>query len=105
MCWRCWSIAEQASHGEIGRFWQTDFVYSISHDLKEVEGQDTMQGIVENALKAMPENMVYAMLAGVAIETDYDAEKGVMTLKTRNPVAVVKHEGKVTVYEKPYGNR
>jgi len=100
MCWRCWGIAEQASHGEIGRFYHSDMTLSISHELKEVEEQSPMQAIIENALKEMPEEMVYAMLAGVELVTDYDPDKGTMTIKTKHPIAVKKIGGRVTVYEK-----
>ena len=105
MCWRCWGIAEQASHGEIGRFYHSDMALSISHELKQVDEQNPMQGVIENALKQMPEDMVYAMLAGVEITTDFDPDKGVLTLKTKNPIAVVKIEGRVTVYEKSEGSK
>lgn len=100
MCWRCWGIAEQASHGEIGRFYQSDMTLTIAHKLEEVDEQNPMQATIENALKQMPESMVYAMLAGVEVVSDYDPDNGVFTIKTKNPIAVVKQEGRVTVYEK-----
>lgn len=104
MCWRCWNIAEQASNGEIGAFWHSDMVFSITHEVTGEQDypelQKVREGIIEHALEKMPEDMLYAMLAGVPVESDYDADTGVMTLKTKNPVAVVKLNGKVTVYER-----
>lgn len=99
MCWRCWGISERASSGEIGRFWDNPMPFSIGKLEQPHEGQTLIEGIVENALKSLPEDMLYAMLAGCEIESDYDADKGALKFKTKYPIAIVKIDGRVTVYE------